>query len=149
MTSTTATPFLTQRGDELVPNPIAHGGWGPTLGGQVVGGLLARAIEAQVDDVDLHPARLTVEILRRGATEPVRVSATVVRAGALEEAGVAAATGTTAAHGAIDLLGRGLPVRRRLEHRSRAPPRSSSARWPAGATGPRRSRRGDRRRRRR
>ncbi|MDF2582410.1 MAG: hypothetical protein K0R33_1053, partial [Mycobacterium sp.] len=23
MTSTTATPFLTQRGDELVPNPIA------------------------------------------------------------------------------------------------------------------------------
>ena len=81
MTSTTATPFLTQRGDELVPNPIAHGGWGPTLGGQVVGGLLARAIEAQVDDVDLHPARLTVEILRRVATEPVRVSATVVRAG--------------------------------------------------------------------
>lgn len=81
MTSTTATPFLTQRGDELVPNPIAHGGWGPTLGGQVVGGLLARAIETRVDDPDLHPARLTVEILRRVATEPVRVSATVVRAG--------------------------------------------------------------------
>lgn len=81
MTLTTATPFLTQRGDELIPNPIAHGGWGPTLGGQVIGGLLARAIEAQLEDPDLHPARLTVEILRRVATEPVEVTATVVRAG--------------------------------------------------------------------
>lgn len=81
MTLTTTTPFLIQRGDELVPNPIAHGGWGPTLGGQVVGGLLARAIDGQVDDPDLHPARLTVEILRRVASEPVRVNATVVRAG--------------------------------------------------------------------
>ncbi|MGK2869216.1 MAG: thioesterase family protein [Mycobacterium sp.] len=86
MTLTTATPFLTRRGDELVPNPIAHGGWGPTLGGQVIGGLLARAIEAHVletsgEDPDLHPARLTVEILRRVASEPVEVTATVVRAG--------------------------------------------------------------------
>lgn len=81
MTHATATPFLTQRGDELVPNSIAHGGWGPTLGGQVVGGLLARAIEGQVTDTDLHPARLTVEILRRVASQPVRVSASVVRAG--------------------------------------------------------------------
>src|SRR5690349_9775646 len=85
MTRTAATPFLTRRGDELVPNPIAHGGWGPTLGGQVVGGLLARAIETQVDaeaeGATLHPARLTVEILRRVATEPLRVDATVVRAG--------------------------------------------------------------------
>lgn len=81
MTRTAATPFITRRGDDLVPNPIAHGGWGPTLGGQVVGGLLARAIEAQVQDTTLHPARLTVEILRRVATEPLQVSATVVRAG--------------------------------------------------------------------
>lgn len=75
------TPFLVQRGDDLVPNPIAHGGWGPTLGGQVVGGLLARAIERRVTDAELLPARLTVEILRRVASEPVRVSASVVRAG--------------------------------------------------------------------
>lgn len=81
MTQTVATPFLYRNGDELVPNPIAHGGWGPTLGGQVVGGLLARAIEGQVDDPALQPARLTVEILRRVATEPLRVSATVVRSG--------------------------------------------------------------------
>jgi acyl-coenzyme A thioesterase PaaI-like protein len=81
MTSTTPTPFLVRHGEDLVPNPIAHGGWGPTLGGQVVGGLLVRAIEGQVDDSDLHPARLTVEILRRVASEPVRVDASVVRAG--------------------------------------------------------------------
>jgi acyl-coenzyme A thioesterase PaaI-like protein len=86
MTLAATTPFLTQRGDDLVPNPIAHGGWGPTLGGQVVGGLLARAIESQVGDTGLHPARLTVEILRRVACEPVRVSASVVRAGSRMQA---------------------------------------------------------------
>lgn len=81
MADTAVTPFTTRHGDELVPNAVAHGGWGPTLGGQVIGGLLARAIEQQVDDPDLHPARLTVDILRRVATEPVRTSASVLRAG--------------------------------------------------------------------
>ena len=77
------TPYLVHRDGEFVPNPVAHGGWGPTLGGQVVGGLLARTIEEHAgDDADLHPARLTVEILRRVAGEPVRVTASVVRAGA-------------------------------------------------------------------
>ncbi|ORV41207.1 hypothetical protein AWC02_17465 [Mycolicibacter engbaekii] len=74
-------PFVVRRGDDLVPNPIAHGGWGPTLGGQVVGGLLARAVEQQVPDADLQPARLTVEILRRVAGAPLQVSASVVRSG--------------------------------------------------------------------
>jgi acyl-CoA thioesterase len=64
-----------------VPNEVAQGGWGPTLGGQVVGGLLARTVEQKVDDPDLVPARLTVDILRRVATEPVRVNADVVRVG--------------------------------------------------------------------
>lgn len=74
-------PFTVRRDNDLVPNPIAHGGWGPTLGGQVVGGLLARAVEQHVPEYDLQPARLTVEILRRVATEPLRVTASVVRAG--------------------------------------------------------------------
>lgn len=74
-------PFTVRRDDALVPNPIAHGGWGPTLGGQVIGGLLARAIEQHVPEEDLHPARLTVEILRRVAGAPLRVTASVVRAG--------------------------------------------------------------------
>jgi hypothetical protein len=38
-------------GDEgFVPNEIAQGGRGLTLGRQVVGGLLARAIEQHVDE---------------------------------------------------------------------------------------------------
>ena len=37
------TPFFVPDKDTFVPNEIAQGGWGPTLGGQVVGGLLARA----------------------------------------------------------------------------------------------------------
>ena len=72
--------FVTDKG-ALVPNAIAQGGWGPTLGGQVVGGLLARAVEEKVTDTDLVPARLTVDILRRVATEPVAVSAEIVRVG--------------------------------------------------------------------
>jgi acyl-coenzyme A thioesterase PaaI-like protein len=74
-------PFVVRRDDGFMPNAIAHGGWGPTLGGQVVGGLLARAVEQQVPEDDLQPARLTVEILRRVASEPLRVTASVVRAG--------------------------------------------------------------------
>jgi len=77
----TLTPFTVRRDDGLVPNEIAQGGWGPTLGGQVIGGLLARGIEQHVTDDELVPARLTVDILRRVATAPVRVSADVVRTG--------------------------------------------------------------------
>ena len=32
MADTAVTPFTTRHGDELVPNAVAHGGWGPTLG---------------------------------------------------------------------------------------------------------------------
>ncbi len=74
-------PFVVRRDNDLVPNPIAHGGWGATLGGQVIGGLLARAIEHHAADDELQPARLTVEILRRVASAPLRVTASVIRAG--------------------------------------------------------------------
>lgn len=74
-------PFFVSDGDTFVPNDIAHGGWGPTLGGQVVGGLLARAVEQQRADPELIPARFTVDILRRVATAPVQVHADVVRTG--------------------------------------------------------------------
>jgi acyl-CoA thioesterase superfamily protein len=75
------TPFFIPDKGAFVPNEIAQGGWGPTLGGQVVGGLLARAVEEKIADDDLVPARLTVDILRRVATEPVRVSAETIRVG--------------------------------------------------------------------
>ncbi|OBH16954.1 thioesterase family protein [Mycolicibacter terrae] len=85
-------PFVVRRDNDLVPNAIAHGGWGPTLGGQVVGGLLARAIEQHVGGDDLQPARLTVEILRRVASAPLRVTAAVVRTGSRMRAVDAAMT---------------------------------------------------------
>jgi hypothetical protein len=74
-------PFFTTDGDTFVPNAIAQGGWGPTLGGQVVGGLLARTVEQKRADAELIPARFTVDILRRVATAPVRVEADVIRTG--------------------------------------------------------------------
>jgi acyl-CoA thioesterase len=74
-------PFFVTDGDTFVPNQIAQGGWGPTLGGQVLGGLLARAVEQKRADPDLIPARFTVDILRRVATAPVQVHANVVRTG--------------------------------------------------------------------
>jgi acyl-coenzyme A thioesterase PaaI-like protein len=77
----TPTPYFVSESDTFVPNEIAQGGWGPTLGGQVVGGLMARAVEQKRADVDLVPARFTVDILRRVATEPVQVHADVVRVG--------------------------------------------------------------------
>ncbi len=81
------TPYFVSGDGGFVPNEIAHGGgWGPTLGGQVVGGLLARAVEVLVTDDGLQPARFTVEILRRVASAPVRVSASVVRSGARMQA---------------------------------------------------------------
>ncbi|CAN5725941.1 thioesterase family protein [soil metagenome] len=67
--------------ESFVPNDIAQGGWGPTLGGHVVGGLLAREIELATPDTDLQPARLTVDMLRRVSMDPVRVTASVVRTG--------------------------------------------------------------------
>ncbi|OBJ99333.1 hypothetical protein A5638_08615 [Mycolicibacterium fortuitum] len=86
MERTAMTPFFVSSGHGFVPNKIAHGGWGPTLGGQVVGGLLARAVEALVSDVSLQPARFTVEILRRVASAPVHLTASVVRSGSRMQA---------------------------------------------------------------
>lgn len=103
------TPFFVRRDDEFVPNEIAHGGWGPTLGGQVVGGLLARAVEKLARDDELQPARLTVEILRRVASAPVRVTASVVRSGSRMRAIDAAMTqdGELVARGSALYLRRG------------------------------------------
>ena len=64
MQTPTLTPFFVSEADTFVPNEIAQGGWGPTLGGQVVGGLLARAVEQKRADDELgacavhrrHPA---------------------------------------------------------------------------------------------
>lgn len=73
-------PFVQRDGEDYLPKEIACGGWGQTVGGQVVGGLLARAIEELADDT-LQPARLTVDLLRRVALRPLRFKAEIVRSG--------------------------------------------------------------------
>ncbi|WP_068180256.1 thioesterase family protein [Mycobacterium sp. UM_CSW] len=74
-------PYFTENGKTFVPSDVARGGWGPTVGGHAIGGLLARAVESERADETLIPARFTVDILRRVALAPVRVEASVVRSG--------------------------------------------------------------------
>ncbi|GAB4674053.1 thioesterase family protein [Mycobacterium avium] len=75
------TCFFVTDGDEYVPTPLARGPWGPSISGNYVGGLLGRAVEQEVDDADLQPARLTVDLLRPVALQPVRMHSSVVRHG--------------------------------------------------------------------
>jgi acyl-CoA thioesterase len=56
--------YFSRRGDRLYANPIARGGWGTTMSGHVVGGLLAWAVERFVGDSSFQPARLTVDLCR-------------------------------------------------------------------------------------
>ncbi|ODR24678.1 hypothetical protein BHQ19_16320 [Mycolicibacterium porcinum] len=74
--------FLTD-GDSYVPTPLARGPWGPSLSGHYVGGLLGRAVEQEINDADadLQPARLTVDLLRPVALQPLQVQSSVVRDG--------------------------------------------------------------------
>ncbi|CAN5374112.1 thioesterase family protein [soil metagenome] len=73
--------FFTADGDSFVPGPVAKGPWGPTVGGHIVGGLLARTVESAVTDPDLQPGRLTVDLLRPILMEPVRVQTRIEREG--------------------------------------------------------------------
>lgn len=66
-------PYFVRDGSRYVPTEIARGGWGPTLSGHVAGGLLGWAVEQAVDDPELHPARLTVDLPAPTALEPIEV----------------------------------------------------------------------------
>jgi hypothetical protein len=70
---TASSAYFLRDEDRYVPTAIARGGWGPTLSGHVVGGILARAVESAVDDPTLHPARLTVDLPAPAALEPVEL----------------------------------------------------------------------------
>ncbi|WP_156687474.1 thioesterase family protein [Mycobacterium sp. Marseille-P9652] len=70
-------PYFTRDGSHFVPTAIARGGWGPSISGHVVGGLLGWALERAVEDPQLHPARLTVDLPRPTALEPLHVHTTV------------------------------------------------------------------------
>jgi hypothetical protein len=65
------TPYFRRDGSRYVPMEIARGGWGPSLSGHAVGGLLASAVERAADDPELHPARLTVDLPAPTALEAV------------------------------------------------------------------------------
>jgi Thioesterase-like superfamily len=75
--SAAQTPYFWRDESRFVPNRIARGGWGPSLSGHVVGGLLGWAVERAVDDPELQPARLTVDLPAPTALEPIEVSTTV------------------------------------------------------------------------
>jgi hypothetical protein len=74
-------PYLFRQGQHVVPTPIAQGPWGGTVSGHVVGGLVASALEVVGHDPDFQPARLTVDLLRPVALEPIEVTAELSRAG--------------------------------------------------------------------
>jgi Thioesterase-like superfamily len=67
-------PYFVRDKSHYVPTQIARGGWGPSVSGHVVGGLLGWAAERAVDDdPELQPARLTVDLPSPTALEPVEV----------------------------------------------------------------------------
>jgi hypothetical protein len=66
-------PYFLRDESRFVPNEIARGGWGPSISGHVVGGLLGWAVERAVDDPQLQPARLTVDLPAPTALEPIEV----------------------------------------------------------------------------
>ena len=68
-----STPYFFRDESRYVPTKFARGGWGPSLSGHVVGGLLAWAVEDAAQDARLQPARLTVDLPRPTALEPLEV----------------------------------------------------------------------------
>ena len=75
------TAYFERRGDIYHPRSIARGGWGALISGHVVGGLLGWAVEQLVDDSDFLPARLTVDLPRPCAIEPIEVHTRDIRSG--------------------------------------------------------------------
>jgi hypothetical protein len=73
--------FFVRDGSSYAPTSIAQGPWGQTIAGQVAGGLLGWALERAGGDPDLQPARLTVDLLRPVALEPVEVETSIQRQG--------------------------------------------------------------------
>lgn len=73
--------YFERRGANYHPRSISRGGWGATISGHVVGGLLGSAVEQLVDDPAFLPARLTVDLPRPTALEPITVQTRELRSG--------------------------------------------------------------------
>lgn len=66
-------PYFVRDENHYVPTTMARGGWGPSLSGHVVGGLLGWAAERASGDPQFQPARLTVDLPRPTAPKPLEV----------------------------------------------------------------------------
>jgi hypothetical protein len=71
--STASRPYFLRDESRYVPTAMARGGWGPSMSGHVVGGILAGVLEGTVDDPQFQPARLTVDLPAPAALEPFEV----------------------------------------------------------------------------
>jgi acyl-CoA thioesterase len=75
-------PFFTPDGKRFLPTRVSAGPWDPnSLHGRVIAGLLAHEIERLHGTPDFHPARLTVDMYRLPALDPVEVTTQTVREG--------------------------------------------------------------------
>jgi hypothetical protein len=75
------TAFFARDGDGFVPGAATRGPWGSTIGGNYVGGLLGHVVETAIDDPELQPARLTVDLLRPAALAPLTGRTSILRKG--------------------------------------------------------------------
>jgi acyl-coenzyme A thioesterase PaaI-like protein len=76
-----STAYFARRGDIYQPRSTARGGWGAFISGHVVGGLLGWSVEQLVDDPQFLPARLTVDLPRPCALEPIEIQTREIRSG--------------------------------------------------------------------
>ncbi|HEX3462042.1 MAG TPA: thioesterase family protein [Acidimicrobiales bacterium] len=74
--------FFELNGETLVPRAHAHSARSVDfLHGRLLAGLLARSVEARIDDPDRQCARLTVDLFRPTPLGPVEVTASTFRQG--------------------------------------------------------------------
>lgn len=75
-------PYFTSTADGFAPSDQASGPWSPDmLHGRFLGGLAARSLESELGDDGWRAARLTVDLFRPAAMQPVRVMTEVLRTG--------------------------------------------------------------------
>ncbi len=102
--------FFAPDGEVLVPRPEARGPWSPDmLHGRLLAGLAARAVEHELGDDELQPARLTVDLFKAVGLEPLTCTTTVTRRGGRVRAAEVSITvgGAEAARASALLLRRG------------------------------------------
>jgi hypothetical protein len=75
------TALFARDGERITPRRVAKGGWGEMVSGHAVGALLAWAVEREIGDDGMQPARFTVDLPRPTALAPIAVHSRVLRDG--------------------------------------------------------------------